>query len=89
MGKGEIARYEQFLLSPSVFKRLLSQGRQKVSLVGNGLNKRNFLKNCGLLPSRNKQTAVAVDKRTCKSFIVERQPSPTMRKYSGKKRKCW
>ena len=38
VGKGEIARYEQFLLSHSVFKRLVSQGRQKVSLCGNGLN---------------------------------------------------
>ena len=35
-GKGEIARYEQFLLSHSVFKSLVSQGRQKVSLCGNG-----------------------------------------------------
>ena len=34
--KGEIARYEQFLLSHSVFKRLVSQGHQKVSLGGNG-----------------------------------------------------
>ena len=39
MGKGEIARYEQFLLSHSVFKRLVSQGCQKVSLCGNGLNR--------------------------------------------------
>ena len=41
VGKGEIARYEQFLLfsfSHSVFKRLVSQGRQKASLCGNGLN---------------------------------------------------
>ena len=30
VGKGEIARY-------SVFKRLVSQGRQKVALCGNGL----------------------------------------------------
>ena len=38
VGKGEIARYEQFLLFPTVFsKRLVSQGRQKVSLCGNGL----------------------------------------------------
>ena len=37
VGKGEIARYEQFLLSHSVFKRLVSQRRQKVSLCGNGL----------------------------------------------------
>ena len=37
MGKGEIARYEQFLLFPQCFKRLVSQGRQKVLLCGNGL----------------------------------------------------
>ena len=36
VGKGEIACYEQFLLFP-VFKRLVSQGRRKVSLCGNGL----------------------------------------------------
>ena len=33
VGKGEIARYRQFLLFPKWF-----QGRQKVSLCGNGLN---------------------------------------------------
>ena len=38
VGKGEIACYEQFLLFHSVFKRLVSQGHQKVSLCGNGLN---------------------------------------------------
>ena len=37
VGKGQIARYEQFLLFHSVFKQLVSQGRQKVSLSGNGL----------------------------------------------------
>ena len=37
VGKGEIAHYEQFLLSHSLFKRLFSQRRQKVSLGGNGL----------------------------------------------------
>ena len=37
VGKGEIARYEQFSFSHSVFKMLVSQGRQKVSLCGNGL----------------------------------------------------
>ena len=45
VGKGEIARYEQFLFSHSVFKRLVSHGSQKVSLCGNGLNsqKRNSI----------------------------------------------
>ena len=39
VGKGEIACHEQFLLSfsHSDFKRLGSQGHQKVSLCGNGL----------------------------------------------------
>ena len=37
VGQGEIARYEQFSFSHSVFKRLVTQGRQKVSLCGNGL----------------------------------------------------
>ena len=37
VGKGEIAHYKQFLLFPQCFKRLVSQGRQKVSLCGNGL----------------------------------------------------
>ena len=36
-GKGEIARYEQFLFFSSVFKRLISHGRKKVSLCLNGL----------------------------------------------------
>ena len=31
VGKGEIARYEQFLLFAQCFKRSVSQGRQKVS----------------------------------------------------------
>ena len=38
VGKREIACYKQFSFSHSVFKRLVSQGRQKVSLCGNGLN---------------------------------------------------
>ena len=37
MGKGEIA--SNFFFSHSVFKRLVSQGRQKVSLCGNGLTR--------------------------------------------------
>ena len=35
MGKGEIARYEQFFLFPQCFQK----GRQKESLCGNGLRK--------------------------------------------------
>ena len=37
MGKGEIACASNFSFSHNVFKRLLSQTRQKVSLCGNGL----------------------------------------------------
>ena len=37
VGKGEIARYEQFLLFPQCFQKAFSQGHQKVSLCGNGL----------------------------------------------------
>ena len=37
VGKGEIARYEQFLLFSQCFQRLISQGHQKVSLCGNEL----------------------------------------------------
>ena len=38
-GKWEIARYEQFpLFSHSVFKRLVSEGRQKVSFCGYGIS---------------------------------------------------
>ena len=39
-GKGEIARCKQFLFFP-VFKRLVSQGRQNVSLCGKGLIQAN------------------------------------------------
>ena len=37
-GKEEIARYEQFLLSYSVFKRLVLQTRKSQDLFGKGLN---------------------------------------------------
>ena len=37
VGRREIARTSNFSFSYSVFKRLVSQGRQKVSLCGNGL----------------------------------------------------
>ena len=38
VGKGEIACTSNFSFSHNVFKRLLFQTRQKVSLCGNGLN---------------------------------------------------
>ena len=38
VGKGEIACISNFSFSHDVFKRLLSQSHQKVSLCGNGLN---------------------------------------------------
>ena len=37
VGKGEIACTSYFSFSHNVFKRPVSQGRQKVSLCGNGL----------------------------------------------------
>ena len=37
VGKGEIACTSNFSFSHNVFKRLVSQKRQKVSLCGNGL----------------------------------------------------
>ena len=38
MGKGEIARYKQFLLFQQCFQKACFPGRQKVSFCGNGLN---------------------------------------------------
>ena len=38
VGKGEIACTSNFSFSYNVFKRLLSQTRQKESMCGNGLN---------------------------------------------------
>ena len=38
VGKGEVVCTSKFSFSNYVFKRLLSQTRQKVSLCGNGLN---------------------------------------------------
>ena len=37
VGKGEIARYEQFSFSHSVFKRLVMQTRKNQGLFGKGL----------------------------------------------------
>ena len=37
VGKGEIACTSNFFFSHNVFKRFLSQAREKVSLRGNGL----------------------------------------------------
>ena len=51
VGKGEIARYEQFLLFPQYFyKRLVQQTRKNHGLFGKGLNnteKEGFPKHCG------------------------------------------
>ena len=41
VGKGEIARYEQFLLFPSVFKRIVLQTRKNQGLFEKGLNHRS------------------------------------------------
>ena len=37
VGKGEIARYEQYLLFPQCFQKACFPGSQKVTLCGNGL----------------------------------------------------
>ena len=42
VGKGEIACTSNFSFSHNVFKRLLSETHQKVSLCGNGLNDGNW-----------------------------------------------
>ena len=48
VGRGEIACTSNFSFSHNVFKKLLSQRRQKVSLCGNGLNFASnlFLSSC-------------------------------------------
>ena len=43
VGKGEIAYTSNFFFFQNVFKRLLSQTRQNVSLFGNGLMDRNLM----------------------------------------------
>ena len=43
VGKGEIACTSNFFFFQNVFKRLLSQTRQNVSLFGNGLMDRNLM----------------------------------------------
>ena len=43
MGKGEIARYEQFLLFPQCFQKAFSQGCQKAPLCGNGLKNHTII----------------------------------------------
>ena len=55
VGKGEIARYEQFLLFPQCFQKacLPGGGRQTVSLCGNGLNR-----TIALLPLQQDDTVV-------------------------------
>ena len=39
MGKGEIARYEQFLLFPQCFQKIVLQTRKNQGLLGKGLKK--------------------------------------------------
>ena len=46
-GKGEIARYEQFLLFPQCFKKLVLQASKNQSLFGKGL-KESILSNSRL-----------------------------------------
>ena len=42
-----------FSFSHSVFKRLVSQGRQKASLCGNGLNKEGNVSNLSVRHAKN------------------------------------
>ena len=42
VGKGEIARYEQFLLFPHVFKSLVQQTCKKPGLVWERVKRRNY-----------------------------------------------
>ena len=58
VGKGEIARYEQFSFSHRVFKRHVSQGRQKVSLCVNGLNSTRIKKWLNVIPTLKGLTVV-------------------------------
>ena len=85
VGKGEIARYEQFLLnfsfSLSVFKRLVSQWRQKVSLCGNGLTE-YILK---IRVRINKQ--LLTHSHTMTPFDVSGKEAYS--KHCGKSRKSW
>ena len=48
MGKGEIARYEQFLLFPQCFQTLEQQTRKNQVLFGKGLTKFVKQQNIGL-----------------------------------------
>ena len=41
VGKGEIARYEQFLLFPQCFQRLVLQTRKNQGLFGKGLKEKS------------------------------------------------
>ena len=61
VGKGEIARYGQFLLYPQCFQETVSQRRQKVSLCGNGLRSQ-FLKYGHCLGIYVSQTHVVLKK---------------------------
>ena len=42
VGKGEIARYEQFLLFPRCFQKIYTAARKNQGLFGKGLSNRNM-----------------------------------------------
>ena len=50
VGKGENAGYQHFLLFPQCFQKACLEGRQKVSLCGNGLIALNKIQNLLILP---------------------------------------
>ena len=66
VGKGEIACTSNFSFSLNVFKKLLSQRRQEVSLCGNGLTVSQTKKNL----DRTKFKAFAADKLDIAKMMI-------------------
>ena len=83
MGKGQIARYEQFLLFPLCFQKAYFPGASKGVIVWewvNSLPNENFLDLSKLKAFADTNTNVTGKLKIClwKS-----------RKHCGKRRKCW
>ena len=57
MGKGEIARYEQFLLFPQCFRKASAETRKKPGLVWEGVNPFPFPNDKILDPSKQREFA--------------------------------
>ena len=80
VGKGEIACTSNFSFSHYVFKRLLSQTCQKVSLCGNGLNHCKKVKSCPTESICSGQNAFGLKIEMCVSLE---------RRFCRKRRKYW